>query len=142
MTTMPARSRLRAIAGFLSDFEAPGFVFGDHANQDPTVIVLDDYMLSERAQAFVDTAYQHGWVVEDFDWMTWKDTPEAARLRDDPAVLAQATPEQLGHLLTTIIRQERYVTGSIGSHFTSGLLIGILRRAAALGDEGPTGGNE
>ena len=75
--------------------------------------------------------YKFGWV-EPFDWGKWKDTEEAIQLRDDPDVLAQATPLHLQKLLTVIIRQDRFVTGLIQYHFESGLIDGIMDRAKAL----------
>ena len=47
-------------------------------------------------------------------------------------------PEQLGWLLTAIVRSDRFVEGSIEGAFASGLLARIARRAAALlGTAGP-----
>jgi hypothetical protein len=70
--------------------------------------------------------------MDDFDWPTWMQTDEAIHLRDDLDSLAQATPEQLAHLLTVMIRQDRFVEGSLGAHAESGLLVSVLRRAAVL----------
>ena len=111
--TTPSAAQLRALADFLPKFDAPGFEFGHWAGGDNTpsgAITFPSFLLSGTAAAFVQAAYDKGWV-RDFDWSKWKDTPEARQLRDDPAVLASATPEQLQCLLTVIIRQERYVEG-------------------------------
>ena len=62
-------------------------------------------------------------------------TPEALTLRDSPASLAKATPDQLSHLLTVLIRQDRFAEGSLVASYESGLLTGILRRAAVLAGE-------
>ena len=80
---------------------------------------------------FVTMCYDLGWV-KPFDWVEWKETDEAAQLRDDPDVLANATSEQLQKLLTVIIRQDRFVEGSLAEHFKSGFIDQIIDRAAAL----------
>ena len=115
-------------------FQAADFQFGywEGGTQEENVLELPHFVPGEQACLFCDAAYRLGWVQEDFDWPAWKETPEAKRLRDDPTALANATPEQLAHLLTVCIRQDRYVEGSLASRFKSGLLIGILRRAAEL----------
>jgi hypothetical protein len=87
-----------------------------------------DSSLSARSA----TCDSMGWVVQRFDWPAWVGTEEASRLRDDAQRLAQATAEQLAHLLTVLIRQERFCAGSLAASADSGLLLGILRRAATL----------
>ena len=72
-----------------------------------------------------------------FEWADWKDSAEATLLRDDPSALKNATLEQLIRLLTVVIRQDRFVEGALGNVFESGLLGGILRRAAVLATEMP-----
>jgi hypothetical protein len=63
------------------------------------------------------------------------ETREAKRLRDEPAALAAATADQLASLLTVLIRHDRFVEGELAGAYRSGLLTGILRRAAALWEE-------
>jgi hypothetical protein len=88
--------------------------------------------MGDPAVRFVETAYHLGWVVVGLDWSEWLQTKAARRLRDDPKMLAQATPEQLAYLLTACIRQDRFVEGALGAAFESGLLTRILERAAAI----------
>ena len=95
-------------------------------------VLVHGYQLSDTVDAFVRAVYEYGFDLEEFDWPSWMRTPEAEQLRDDPAVLAQATLEQLQHPLTVCIRQDRFITGSLAGHFESGLLASILRRAAVL----------
>jgi hypothetical protein len=89
---------------------------------------------------FIDAAYAMDWVLRDFDWSEWMQTPEAIALRDDTEVLKRANPDQLAKLLTMLIRQDRFVEGSLAETFDSGLLTAILRRAAALAEELAEGG--
>ena len=127
--------RLRAIADFLPIFEAPGFQFGHwtaSVETAPRMFTAGYYTLGDDAMAFVKAAAAHGWVVFGFDWMAWAPTPEAQQLVHDETAMAQATPDQLAHLLTTCIRSDRFSEGALGEAFDSGLLTRILRRAAML----------
>ncbi len=127
----PAEPRLDALAAFLPVFEGPGFVFAtmEGGARDGT---MPWSRLSEHAARFVDTAYEDGWVSPEVDWPSWKETEEARRLRDDPTAIADATVEQLQKLLTTVIRQDRFVTGALAGAFESGLLTAVVRRVDQL----------
>ena len=71
-------------------------------------------------------------LVRSIDWMRWAGTPEARRLIDDPAAIAEATHDDLIYLLTTIIRGERFSDGNIAGAFRRGTLLAIAERARAL----------
>ncbi len=131
--------RLRALVPFLSKFEEPGFEFGQvcsafHSDLSPVAI------------DFVLTCSKAGWIWNDKDfdgtewrsWVDWMGSDEARRLRDDPSALDSATPGQLGRLLTTLIRQDRFVTGALIDAFESGLLLKLLRRVAVLANRPST----
>lgn len=132
------RDRLQAIAAFADELEAPDFDAGrwhdSEARQTPDgeVRTMPWFEPSERADAFIRTAVGNGWV-RPFDWMAWVETDEAQALRDDRHALAAATPDDLQHLLTAIIRAERFSDGSIEWAFQSGLMAAIARRARTLG---------
>ena len=122
------KERLEALAAFLPRFEAPGFEFG---RMEAPPGKMPYYTRSPAASCFVKTCYEMDWV-KPFEWVEWTSSTEAIQLRDDPSALANATPEQLSRLLTVVVRQDRFVEGALGSAFDSGLLSGILRRAAVL----------
>jgi len=90
--------------------------------------------LSSLAQ-FVAAAYANNWVSSDINWVEWMKTDEAKKLRDNPTELAKASEHDLACLLTTLIRQERFCQGSLEVAYDSGLLTGILQRAASMLDE-------
>lgn len=98
------------------------------------VFQMPYFSMSKEAIEFQEAAYEYGWVIR-LEWAAWKETPEAERLRDDPAYLATATPEQLENLLTVCIRQDSFCEGALAGAFDTGLLTGIPRRAAALSEE-------
>ncbi len=128
MTTeesQPAQPRLDNLAAFLPEFEANDFSVGKIANP-----VHFDY--SEAMSRFVQTAYEDGWVSPEVDWPSWIETGESRRLRDDPTAIPDATVEQLQKLLTTVIRQDRFVTGALAGAFESGMLTAVVRRAEQL----------
>lgn len=127
--------RLQALAAFLPLFEESGLVFGSwHGGEEisPGVREMPHFSLGETASSFLYMAYDQGWVLEGFNWPAWKGTGEAITLRDDPAVLAAASPEQLAKLLTALIRQDRFSEGALNSAFESGLLTAIAKRGAEL----------
>ena len=99
------------------------------------VLSMPYYIFGPTAEAWRAAVGAGGWVIVGFDWGTWLQTDEGRALRDRPEALASAGPEQLGKLLTAIIRSDRFVEGSIAGAFESGLLARIARRAAVLLDE-------
>lgn len=128
MTTeesQPAPPHLDNLAALLPVFEASDFSVGKIES-----LTYFDY--SEAMSRFVETAYEDGWVSPEVDWPSWMETEEACRLRDDPAAIPEATVEQLQKLLTTVIRQDRFVTGALAGAFESGMLTAVVRRAEQL----------
>lgn len=117
---------LATLARFLPALEAPGFAAGRWHEQEGAFpfAALDD-----TAGALVQAAYADGWVLPGFDWPEWIGTAEARALRDDPST---AGAEDLARLLTAVIRQDRFVEGALLGAFESGLMLAIIRRAAAL----------
>lgn len=128
------RKRLRALVPFAHLFQSPGFDFGKWVHppaRDDEALELPYFVFSTEASDFIRTCYEMGWM-QDFDWPAWKSSPEAARLRDCSAAIEGASPDQLGRLLTVLIRQDRFVEGALNGAYESGLLVRILQRIASL----------
>ena len=126
---------LDRLAAFLPIFEDSGFSFGSWIGGKPMPhlqLHMSSFVPSDPAEAFVRMAHDMGWVLPDFDWKSWKDGAEAGELLNCPETLARATPEQLAKLLTVLVRQDRFVEGSLGQVFDSGFLVAVVRRADAL----------
>jgi hypothetical protein len=126
---------LRALAVFLPIFERPGFKAGSwHGaeEREPGVFAMPFMDHAEDVIRFTEAAYTHGWVRTDFDWREWGRSEEAISLQASPAKLSSARTQQLAQLLTLVIRQDRFVEGSLSAAFESGLILGILRRAKVL----------
>ena len=127
----PLKDRLDALVEFLERFESPTFEFGQ-STATPGRMPFFSY--SDEASRFIQVCYDMKWV-HPFDWGEWMRSSEAVRLRDEPGALESATPDQLQRLLTTVIRQDRFVDGAVAGAYKSGLLIRILRRAAVLAED-------
>ena len=128
---------LKALAAFLPIVTDPAFEPGEVVSPPPGddgVMQMPFVDYGDAVHAFLEAAYVEGWVLSDFRWPDWAGSEDAARLRDDPAALARATPEQLMRLLTVCIRQDRFVDGALLSAFESGLIRRIVQRAAELDD--------
>jgi hypothetical protein len=133
--------RLRPLAELVPVLEAPDADFGhwqDGSGGTDGVLHLPWFEFGPAADAFRAAVGRGGWVIVGFDWMTWLQSDEGQALRDRPGAVETATPEQLGHLLTAIVRSDRFVEGSIAGAFESGLLTRIAERAAALLADGHT----
>jgi hypothetical protein len=126
--------RLQALADVLPALEAPDADFGHWELPPPRdgIESLGWFEFGPTAEAWRTAVAAGSWVVVDFDWRTWLTGDEGRTLRDDPNAIATATPDQLAWLLTAIVRSDRFVEGSIGGAFESGLLARISRRATAL----------
>lgn len=133
------RKRLHALAALLPIFEAPGFEFGawNEPARHGNVMVMPYFIFSEGAEKLLKVFYKQGWALTEFDWPAWAQTREYAQLREGKAALAKANPDQLARLLTVVIRQDRFVEGSLNVAYKSGLLVKIMRRAAELEAEMP-----
>jgi hypothetical protein len=127
--TPSLKARLEALATFLAVFESPDFSFG---TWDTSEGHLPYYFASEEASRFVGMAYEYGWCTSDIDWVSWIETDDAQRFADGHEPIAQATVSELEHLLTTFIRQDRFVEGNLAGLYASGHLTATARRADAL----------
>jgi len=137
MSAMDQNERLRDLADLVPILEAPDADFG-HWDNGPSAdgtAHLPWFVPGPTEEAFRMAVGRGGWVVAGFDWMRWMETDEGRSLRDDPGALATASADQLGMLLTAIVRSDRFIEGSIAGAFESGLLARIARRAAALLEE-------
>lgn len=126
--------QLLALTKFLEPMQSDGFEFAAWVipDQQGDKSVMPYSTFSDIASAFVQATYDSGWIKADFDWGEWSSTDEAHQLQENAAFLENATVDQLAHLLTLLVRQERFSEGRLGSAYESGLIIKIVRRAEAL----------
>lgn len=134
MSEDPERRRLEALAAFLPVFDSADFVFGQWEQPPPDpdgTLHFPYFVFRPDAQSFLEEVDRGGWVITGFDWTTWNSTPEAVSLRRGDG-LARATPIALARLFTALVRQERFVEGTLAEAHESGLLRRIVARAASL----------
>ena len=131
-------ARLEAVAALLSQLEADGaeasfgaWVASRESKPGVWTMPYVEYGPLERAFRGATA----GWVRPNIDRTTWGDTEDALELKRDPARLARATAGDLAHLLTTLVRGDRFNEGLLLDAFQSGLLARICRRADALASE-------
>ena len=84
------------------------------------------------AHALFKRCYDDDWVDPDFDWMTWIRSAEGNELYTSRAKRRAASLEQIGHLLTTLVRQDHFTYGAWDAAVRSGLLMDVVERAASL----------
>ncbi|MBM3543582.1 MAG: hypothetical protein FJX44_03620 [Alphaproteobacteria bacterium] len=132
--------RLEVLAAFAPRFRDKKASFGvwvpitgDGTSQHPYTFPWFDF--SDLGDAFLNAAYDGGWVLNDFDWATWGHGPEGQKLVKDPKALSKASADQLAKLVTALVRQDRFVEGALASAFDSGLLLAIVERAEVLWHE-------
>jgi hypothetical protein len=126
---------LRELVEFLPALENPKFKAGEWAGGkevEPGVMSMPYVDYGETATAFIKASYDHGWVLEGFDWPKWARSKEAKRLWKDETTLTKASSAQLAQMLTVLIRNDRFVDGYLLEAFQSGLILRIARRAAAI----------
>jgi RimJ/RimL family protein N-acetyltransferase len=132
-----ARIRLVGLARWAPELEAlrdrAGTWQGGERDEHGTIQV-PYVVLSDRILAFVRDMAGLGWV-HPFDWPAWAASPDGRRLIEAPDRIASATADDLGRLLTTIVRGDRFSEGQLLHAAEAGLLLAIARRAAALLDE-------
>ena len=131
-------SALRTVAAFLPIMTDPSFRFTDgnsplHQGLQGHLSVVG-YTYDPQVNRLRDTLYDLQWV-QVFPWLEWAKTSEAQALQTDPDALAQAAAEQLAHLMTVFVRQERLSDGAMLEFWESGLLLRILRRVKVLAYE-------
>ena len=127
------RDKLSAIARFASVFAKPGFRFATRreAAEGPGERAVPRFHLSEDAYSFIEAATSSEWV-ELPDWRTWSFSEEAQDLNRNPTLIARASEDLLGKLLTVHIRNDRFHEGALNAAFESGVLTAIVQRAGVL----------
>jgi hypothetical protein len=135
-----SREKLRRLASHRFALEHD-FAFGEWegGNELPDgSIQMPWYGLSAEAEALFRDLARAGWI-EPFDWPAWVRTARGAQLMADPVAIGDASANELGQLLTSLVREERIADGTLVHAFESGMLAAIARRAetlaAALDDE-------
>ncbi len=128
---MTEAERLRILASFLPEFEAPDFSPGQKVDPGPTSQGVERFpyeKLSAPAERFIETIHEAGWI-QPFDWPSWLGSEEAQALFEREEAMQTASPEQLGKVLTTCVRRARFIWGTpLLEGFRSGLFLRVVSR--------------
>jgi hypothetical protein len=128
-------ARLHRLGQHLAVLESPDFSFGAWVPMRELAdgsFTMPYYEPSSEAEAFLADARA---LVHPFDWPAWASSPEGQRLLGHPEAVASASAEDLGKLLTTYVRSERFGEGTLAGAYESGMLTAIARRASVLARE-------
>jgi hypothetical protein len=127
------QQRLEALAKYLPIFTTTGFSFAEAVppKQRADGIEMGRMRYGEEAQAFMQDAYDYGWV-QGTDWVEWMRTEEAQALSQEPARMAVANIDEMAKVLTVSLRRDRFMEGSLAADFESGLITRVVRRAHEL----------
>jgi hypothetical protein len=133
-----SRASLRVLARYAETFDSHGPIGRLQGGETDAagVIHLGWYEYEPEVDRFVEDMYAAK-LVRPVDWMRWAGTPEAQRLIADPSAIAGASHDDLIHLLTTILRGERFSDGEIANAYERGTLLAIAQRAQVLLDGEP-----
>jgi hypothetical protein len=95
--------------------------------------------LSPRAEELVEQLHTSGVVAGALDWSRWLDTRGDELVRDrDGSAIAEASLEDCRRLLVTLVRQSRFVEGTMLDALRSGRVRWTLERVSQLTGSGPT----
>jgi len=123
---------LTPLADFLADVESSDFSFGEWVpatKPAPGVVTMPYFAFSPEGLALIAAMP----VQSAFDWASWQETDAAKRMLNDPATVADATPDELVKLSTTLLRSDRFTDGVLANAWASGLIRAIVKRAATVG---------
>ena len=126
-------AQMDKVLAFLPSFEKPGAAFGEWqtpAGQFPY------YSYSAEVSRFMAALYKENFVIH-FAWPSWKETAEG--YMDRPETLAEADLLTLRKLLTTHVRNDRFVEGHMAGMLVNGHITAILRRLQAIRQALPSG---
>ena len=128
-----SKEQIQALADFWPVFANPKFVYeteDKHEKRADGVLVMPSSTLSREAYAFHMMVYREGWILKEFDWLEWARTDEFNNLFSKKGAVAKASVQQLAQLLTTLVRKERFSSGTMACAYSDGLLTGITQRAS------------
>ena len=103
---------------------------GNGTSSDP--LTLPWFERSRVATQFCEMLNKSGWVLRNFDWADWGRGPEGQRFFSDRQAIATADRQQVAKLLTTLVRQDRFVEGALLDAYDNKILLTIVERAEAL----------
>lgn len=126
--------QLSSLLPFVSSMAAADFRFGEWAGGETRngVTQVHFFALSPVAEAFVTAADEGHWVRPEIDWATWAAGERYAALRRDPSAMDGAGVGDIAHMLTTLVRGNRFNEGLLATAWKEGLITRLLTRISDL----------
>jgi hypothetical protein len=90
------------------------------------------YLFSPEAESFVNAAYSGYWVRPDINWSGQEERARYIYLCSMLEAIETAGATDIAHILTTLIRGDRFNEGMLAEAFENGLLRRILIRVGEL----------
>lgn len=92
---------------------------------------VNPYEYSDQVRAFIRDLYEHNFI-QPFNWVSWRESPQAQILFNHPDNLLQANLEDLVKSLIVILRSDRFIGGQLASSIKDGFIANILKRMVQL----------
>jgi len=124
--TPPTMAQIRAVLAFLPEIENPSEPF---YKCDPEISIFDPYIYSAAVSRFTQALYANNFC-QSFDWFAWHD--QARAYMEDPARLGAADIATIVKLFTTILRADRFCSGSVAGFLNDGFVLALLKRLATI----------
>jgi Family of unknown function (DUF6508) len=131
------RAWLERLAAFAPAFRNPQIAFG---KWHPTTgegtlespLTMPWFEMSEVARQFINIA--NGFIegLKPFDWTEWLRHGEGRKLFESSNAIATADGEQLAKLSLALVRQDRFVEGTLAKAYDDKILLAIAERADSL----------
>ena len=133
MQPPPALKSLVPVASLFAD---PCVRFGSWAGGETTdgITQFPYYLLSPEAQTFVSVVHAGNWVKPEINWSGADERERYRRLYTAAGAIETATIDDLVHLLTTLIRGDRFNEGMLAKAFDDGVIHRILARSVTLSE--------
>ncbi|PYE42640.1 hypothetical protein DFI02_106215 [Rhizobium sp. PP-F2F-G20b] len=125
---------LKSLAAVASLFAGPCVRFGSWAGGETTdgITQTPYYVLWPEAQTFVSAVHTGNWVKPEINWSGVAERERYRRLYTAAGAIETATIDDLVHLLTTLIRGDRFNEGMLAKAFDDGVIHRILARSVTL----------
>ncbi|MCD7110475.1 DUF6508 domain-containing protein [Rhizobium sp. DKSPLA3] len=127
---------LKSLAPIANLFADPRLPFGFWAGGEIAdgIGQVPCYILSPEAQIFVSAVDAGNWVRPEINWSGADERERYRRLYTAAGAIETATIDDLVHLLTTLIRGDRFNEGMLAKAFDDGVIHRILARSVTLSE--------
>lgn len=122
---LPTASQIDDILAFLPRLEEPDQEFAKSEMGETSYTVWN----SPLVDSLIDSLYQNGFVLQDFDWSSWDAVRQHA---EDLDWIKRTDLKTICKLLTAHVRNDRFSGGHFASMCDQGIVQAILRRLVEL----------